>query len=69
MMRLAHAKWVRAIHASSLGLIGTHEIAEHISSEPSAQPIEQLAASEEVVFEIEGMMGHGGGLFRSQSTN
>ena len=60
MMRLTHAERVRAIHTSSLGLIGTHEVAQSISSEPRAQPIEQLAAGEEVVFEIEGMMGHGG---------
>ena len=60
MMRLSHAKRVRAIHASSLDLIGTHEIAERIGSEPRAQPIEQLTAGEEVVFEIERMVGHGG---------
>ncbi len=58
-VRLAHAKWIARIHRS-LRAARADEIAKSQRAEAHADAVQQLAAGEKGVFEIGGVVGHGG---------
>jgi len=62
-MRLPHTERIRGIQ-SSLSLASAYEFAKGNGPHSHAHAIEQLAAGEKTVFEIRGVMGHGGILKR-----